>query len=256
MKLSRSHVLVIPSYNPGPVVLDVVSELTRRPFGIPIWVMIDGSDDGTPEQLAELAETSDHLRLFRFPENRGKGTVMLAAAKQALDQGFTHLLSFDSDGQHPADDVAAFLQTSNQRPDAMVLGKPKFGREAPIERVWWRKLANILTGIFTLGGNIGDCLFGMRIYPVERLVSAMESTRWARRFDFEPEMVIRLSWLGTPAINIPTPVRYLKREEGGVSHFRYGRDNLLLSAMYFRLMLGFLIRLPKLIRRRLQAALA
>ena len=245
---SSSHLIVIPSYNPGPIVLDVVRSLAHH--GLPIWIMIDGSDDGSPEQLAKLAKSLERVRLFPFSENRGKGTVMLEAAQRAHAEGFTHLLSFDSDGQHPPDRVPRFLELSRQHPDAMILGTPQFGREAPIERVWWRKAANFWTAVVTLGGGIADSLFGMRIYPVDRLKEAMESTKWARRFDFEPEVAVRLSWSGTPAINLPTPVRYLNREEGGVSHFRYIRDNLLLFAMYVRLFVGALLRLPNLLGQR------
>jgi hypothetical protein len=42
----------------------------------------------------------------------------------------------------------------------------------------------------------------------------------------------------------------LSAEEGGVSHFRYGRDNALLTWMHLRLMLEFVLRLPSLLLRR------
>ncbi len=248
MKPSSTHVIVVPSYNPGVVVEDVVRSLAN--IWAPVWVMIDGSDDGSPERLATLAETLPSVTLFRFTENRGKGSVMLEAVRRAEAEGFTHLLSFDSDGQHPADCITTFLTLSQEQPDAMILGKPKFGAEAPIERVWWRKIANGWTAFITLGGGIGDCLFGMRVYPVGALRQALESTRWARRFDFEPEVTVRLSWQGVPAHNLDTPVRYLNREEGGISHFRYGRDNLLLFGMYLRLTMGMLRRLPVLLAHR------
>ena len=48
-------------------------------------------------------------------------------------------------------------------------------------------------------------------------------------------------------------VKYIPIAEGGVSHFRYGRDNVLLTWMHARLLAGFLIRLPLLIARRLTA---
>ena len=79
----------------------------------------------------------------------------------------------------------------------------------------------------------------------------MQRTRWMRRFDFDPEAVVRLSWAGVPAVNLPAPVRYFSRADGGVSHFNYWRDNVLLTAMYLRLAPGWLIRLPLLIARRI-----
>ena len=71
-----------------------------------------------------------------------------------------------------------------------------------------------------------------------------------RRFDFDVEAVVRLSWRGVPAINLPAPVIYLRPEEGGVSHFHYVRDNVLLTWMHARLLLGFMLRLPMLLLRR------
>ncbi|MDO9467208.1 MAG: hypothetical protein Q7J36_07890, partial [Thiobacillus sp.] len=61
----------------------------------------------------------------------------------------------------------------------------------------------------------------------------------------------RLCWRGVRPINLPAPVKYLRADEGGVSHFNYLRDNTLLSWMHLRLMLGFLLRLPLLLLRRL-----
>jgi hypothetical protein len=70
----------------------------------------------------------------------------------------------------------------------------------------------------------------------------MRRTRWMRRFDFEPEAAVRLVWDGVPTVNMAAPVRYLTPGEGGVSHFRYGRDNVLLTFMHARLVVGALLR--------------
>jgi hypothetical protein len=55
-------------------------------------------------------------------------------------------------------------------------------------------------------------------------------------------------------VNKPIAIRYFRPEEGGVSHFHYGRDNLLLAGMHARLMLGFLLRLPALLLRRARSS--
>jgi hypothetical protein len=62
---------------------------------------------------------------------------------------------------------------------------------------------------------------------------------------------VRLAWRGIKPVNLAAPVKYLTAEEGGVSHFRYGRDNALLSWMHLRLMLEFVLRLPALLWRRM-----
>ena len=57
--------------------------------------------------------------------------------------------------------------------------------------------------------------------------------------------------IGVTPFNIAAPVKYLTAAQGGVSHFRYGRDNALLSWMHSRLLVGFVLRLPLLVARRL-----
>ena len=78
----------------------------------------------------------------------------------------------------------------------------------------------------------------------------MRAQPWMRRFDFDPEAGVRMAWRGVPAINVPAPVKYLKPGEGGVSHFNYLRDNVLLTWMHARLLAEFVVRLPWLLWRR------
>ena len=245
---SNSHLVLIPSFNPGPNVYGTVRAALSQ--WSPVWVVVDGSTDGTGEGLQALAREVDGLRVLVLPENRGKGSAVLEGLTQAAQAGFTHALTMDSDGQHPADLIPAFMEASRQRPMAMVLGKPVFGAEAPALRVKGRKVSNGWANLETLWMGIGDSLYGFRVYPIAPLMRIMRKHRFMRRFDFDPEAVVRLCWAGVWPVNIDAPVRYLSAEEGGVSHFDYLRDNVLLTWMHTRLFLGFLVRLPLLAWRR------
>ncbi|MGH8730104.1 MAG: glycosyltransferase family 2 protein, partial [Burkholderiales bacterium] len=121
----------------------------------------------------------------------------------------------------------------------------------PRLRVVGRRISNWWANLETLWAGIGDSLFGMRVYPAAALLQLMESQRWMRRFDFDVEAAVRLVWRGVRPVNLRAPVRYFRPEEGGVSHFNYLRDNALLSWMHARLFVGFWIRLPLLISRKL-----
>jgi len=209
----------------------------------PVWVVVDGSTDGTTDRLRAAAATDAGLRLLVLPRNRGKGAAVLVGLRAAAEAGFTHALTFDADGQHPAADIFRFMAASRDAPPAMILGVPVFGPEAPALRVGGRRISNALVGLET-GGAVDDCLFGFRVYPIAPLLAVMQRTRWMRRFDFDPEAAVRLIWAGVPAVNLPAPVRYLPKAEGGVSHFRYGRDNVWLSWMHLRLLAAWLLRRP------------
>ncbi len=242
---STSHLVLIPSYNSGAKVYETVAQ--ARAQWSPVWVVIDGSTDGTTAVLQDMAVQDAGLRVMVLPHNQGKGAAVLHGLDQAAMQGFTHVLCMDSDGQHPAQLIPSFMQCSQSTPAAMVLGVPVFDASAPALRVQGRKISNWWANLETLWAGIGDSLYGFRVYPVEPLRAVMQGQRWMRRFDFDPEAAVRLCWRGVPPVNLPAPVKYLLAHEGGVSHFNYRRDNLLLSWMHFRLMIGFGLRLPLLI---------
>lgn len=246
---SSSHLVMIPSYNPGSKVDATVRE--ARAQWNPVWVVIDGSTDGSTERLRAMATTDPGLRIIELPQNRGKGAAVLEGLTAAAAAGFTHVLTMDSDGQHPAHCIPDFMQASARDPACMVLGKPVFDSAAPQLRVKGREISNWWANLETLWMGIGDSLFGFRVYPIAPLEQIMRSQRWMRRFDFDPEAVVRLAWAGVRPINLPAPVRYFRTDEGGVSHFRYFRDNRLLTWMHTRLFIGFLLRLPRLVVRRL-----
>ena len=243
-----THLVLIPSYNTGAKLLETVH--AARQYNFPVWVVIDGSTDGSATTLQQEAQ-NDRFRVIVLPENRGKGAAVYEGLRLAAAEGFTHVLTMDADGQHPHDQIPAFMALSQANPGAMILGRPVFDETAPWERIWGRKIANALAYLQTWGSGIGDCLCGFRVYPIAPLREVMEKTRWMRRFDFDPEAAIRLSWKGVRPITHPIPVRYFTPAEGGVSHFRYRRDNILLGYMYLRLLGGFLCRLPRLIANRL-----
>lgn len=244
---SLTHLVLIPSYNPGPKVLATVCAALAQ--WSPVWVVVDGSNDGSTALLQKLATEETGLKVIVLPENRGKGSAVLEGISLAEQAGFTHALTMDSDGQHPAELIPQFMAAAQARPECMVLGKPVFAADAPALRVNGRKVSNGWANLETLWMGIGDSLYGFRVYPIAPLKNIMQRNRFMRRFDFDPEAVVRLCWAGVRPINIDAPVRYFRPEEGGVSHFRYLRDNTLLTWMHTRLFIGFVLRLPVLIWR-------
>jgi glycosyltransferase involved in cell wall biosynthesis len=234
------HVVLIPSYNTGSRLFDTVAAVRR--CGLPVIVVIDGSSDGSAESLVRL--TADDSALFAcvLPSNQGKGAAILHGLAFARTQGFTHALTMDADGQHSTAHIGTLIALSLAHPDCMVLGRPLFDASAPWVRIFGHKIANLCTALLTPRGAIGDSLFGFRVYPINPLIAAFASSAGMRRFDFDSEAAIRLCWQGIRSVNVTTPVRYFRRDEGGVSHFRYLRDNLLLGAMYCRLSAALVVR--------------
>lgn len=235
------RLVILPSFNSGPLLARTARAALQH--WAPVWVVLDASTDASVPEIKALAQTEPDLKVIDLPENQGKGGACLVAMKDAQREGYTHALVMDADGQHPADKITEFMELSQATPGAMILGEPIFAADAPPERVNGRRVGNSFTHLETLWGGIHDSLFGFRLYPLKEAVSIMESIRTARRFDFDTELAVRLFWAGVRPINRRVPVTYPERTSGGVTHFRYLRDNLLLAGTHTRLCLLLLPRL-------------
>jgi glycosyltransferase involved in cell wall biosynthesis len=248
----QTHLVLIPSYNTGGRLFQTIAEARAR-WGA-VLVVVDGSTDGTGAKLQRMATDDPGLRVLIQPRNFGKGAAILEGLRAAAASGFTHVLTMDADGQHPASAIPEFMAVSQANPAALILGVPVFDASAPRLRVVGRRVSNWWANLETLWVGIDDSLFGFRVYPIADLRNVMERSRWMRRFDFDAEAAVRLCWRGLRPIAKPASIRYLRPDEGGVSHFNYVRDNLLLSWMHARLFFGFLLRLPLLVARRLKSS--
>ncbi|MDX2080827.1 MAG: glycosyltransferase family 2 protein [Terrimicrobiaceae bacterium] len=236
------RLVILPSYNSGAQLRKTVEAV--RTVWSPVWVVVDGSTDGSDRGL----EDGHGLRVLRLSRNGGKGAAILHAFDEAQRCGYDHALVMDADGQHPVERVRPFMEASRENPGWLIAGVPVFGPDAPVERVKGRLVGNTLATIETLGRGARDSLFGFRVYPIRPSLSILQSTRGARRFDFDTVLAVRLAWLGVPTCNLEAPVVYPDHGEGGVTHFRYVRDNLLLARVHVGLFFGMFLRIPRLLR--------
>lgn len=248
------HCVIIPSYNTGPLLADTVCGALEA--WQPVIVVIDGSTDGSETALRGIGRDDSGLHIVQLPSNGGKGAAVLAGLDHAASLGCTHAAVFDADGQHEAADLPRMMHLSQIHPEAMILGVPVFGSEAPGLRVHGRRVGNFWANLETWWGGIGDSLFGFRVYPVAAAQDILRSIRGGRRFDFDTQLAVRLYWAGVPPLNVPTRVRYPATSDGGVSHFRYLSDNLLLVRVHAGLLLHSFLLAPRLVRFRRRGPLA
>jgi glycosyltransferase involved in cell wall biosynthesis len=244
MTPSQTHLVIIPSYNPGNKLLETARQALT--CWRPVWVVVDGSTDGSTATLAEMNVPENGLRVLLLERNLGKGSAVLHALIAADREGFTHALVLDADGQHSAAHIDTFMRASQNNPAAMILGVPQFDTDAPPARRLGRRVGNWWANLETLWGGIEDSLFGFRVYPIQKSVRILQSICGARRFDFDTEVAVRLFWAGVPPVNLPAPVRYFQPTEGGTSHFNYWRDNWLLIRRHTLLVLEMLPQMRRI----------
>jgi polyprenyl-phospho-N-acetylgalactosaminyl synthase len=220
---------LIPTYD-NPRTLRAVVERVRAQVA-DVVVVDDGSAEPGRREAARLAE--DGLaRVTRRARNGGKGAAVKTGFRFAHELGYTHALQVDADGQHALADIPRFLEAAARAPEALILGAPIYDHTAPRGRLVGRKITLFWTRVEAGRDVIADPMCGFRVYP---LAAALAAPRTGDRMDFDIEIAVRMAWMGVPIVNLPTKVRYLSREEGGVSHFRMFRDNVRISWMHTRL---------------------
>ena len=69
-----THLVLIPSYNPGAQVLNTVRQ--ARAKWNPVWVVVDGSTDDSVALLRDLAAADPGLRVIERATNGGKGEAV------------------------------------------------------------------------------------------------------------------------------------------------------------------------------------
>lgn len=239
--------VLITIYDHPDTIYDVVSGLA--PMRLPCLIVDDGSAEPTRKALRQVCEAFPFVEVHTRARNGGRGAALKTGYRWAHDRGFTHALQLDADGQHDPSEAPRLLQASRAHPTALVLGDPIFDESAPRSRLYGRLVSRFWVWVDTWSFDVHDPLCGMRCVPLRETVRILDRAACGDFMDFDPELTVRLSWADVPIVNVPTHVRYF---EEGVSHFRMVRDNVRLSLRYTRLFLGMLLRIPRLVRRRLQ----
>jgi glycosyltransferase involved in cell wall biosynthesis len=210
--LTEGTFAVIPAFNAGPRLAEVVRKTSRWLGPDRVLVVDDGSEDGEPGRLrAEGAWIVEHA------VNQGKGAALRTGFAAVLKRGARGVLTVDADGQHDPDWIPRFLEAAAE--GDIVLGSRM---RDPGPMPWLRVIVNRLTSAVVsrmAGTRITDSQSGFR-WIAARVLRAVPLE--SRRFDAESEILIKAACLGFRIREIPMPAVY----EGELSKVHPVRDTL------------------------------
>ena len=196
--------LVLPVYDPGPALARTVAALAA--FGLPMYLADDGSGEETRWELRRLAAGEPLIRLLSLTPNRGKGAAVMRGLRQAFRDGFSHALQVDSDGQHDARAVAAFLALGRAHPSAVIAGVPHYDESVPASRKFGRYASHLWVWIHTRSLDIQDSLCGFRLYPLEPTIALMDREPIPRQSRASGRQSAKASPFGKLCSITPSPV--------------------------------------------------
>lgn len=223
-------VAVAPTYNNARTLPDIIHRIES--LGLPVIVVDDGSSDGTADVLSAWRSVRpDSSHVIVHPINRGKAAALRSAFAYAIDAGFTHAITIDTDGQLSPEDIPALLDLSQKRPTGLIVGvRDIHAADYPRRSCVGRRVSNLLVWIES-GLRVADSQCGLRVYPLN-LVASIKCA--AEHFGFETEIITRAAWAGVPVIGGPVACRYLPPGER-VSHFKPWLDSVRSARMHCRL---------------------
>jgi len=148
---------VIPAFNEGGAINDVISSIPSE-YGI--ICVDDGSSDST---AAEVART--RALLVRHPINLGQGAALQTGFDFAVRRpSMKYVVTFDADGQHRIEDVAAMLDRIKETNVDVVMGSRFLGGaiNMPFSKRMILKLAIKFSNLST-GVRLTDTHNGLRV---------------------------------------------------------------------------------------------
>lgn len=203
-----------------------------------LLVINDGSTDSTKDILDGY---KGRIRRIDFQANKGKGDALLAGFEYAKKNGFRHIITIDSDGQHFPEELPSFVDKIKTYPDSLIMGARGMKEAgAPNKSSFGNKISNFWYYVET-GNRLSDTQTGYRSYPVEGLKKVKLFTH---KFELEIEVIVKLAWKGFSVHSLPVQVKYDPDER--VSHFRPFKDFTRISILHTYLTtLTLLWYLPK-----------
>jgi polyprenyl-phospho-N-acetylgalactosaminyl synthase len=121
-------VFLIRAYNEATRILSVIEAIFAAGY-TQILVVDDGSTDGTDHLLSDLVDKNT-IHYVHHVTNRGAGAALetgFAYIRQhAWDHSWTHLVTFDADGQHDVADIDKYIDAFAKDPKLDIVFGSRF----------------------------------------------------------------------------------------------------------------------------------
>jgi len=166
--------VLVPAYNEAPTVAEVVKKAREISSDYHVFVVDDGSNDGT----SRLARESG-AEVVTLPFHCGGRWAVIIGYRIAILNRYKYLVKVDADGQHKVSDINRLLANLTQGTDVVVgsryLPSEDNGevRDSRIKH-WGRILSSAVISM-TVGMKITDVTSGLRAWRCDVLKDLLDS---------------------------------------------------------------------------------
>lgn len=223
--------VLIPAWQPGPQLIELVSSLLKR--GITLIIIVD--DGSRPESQAIFSELRSYssVVVLRHASNMGKGRSLKYGLHYILKEHdlIQGVVTADADGQHTVQDIVQIAQALQASP-RFFLGSRSFEGNVPFRSYLGNSITRMV--FFLLSGcRVKDTQSGLRGFPRQMIPELL--TLDGDRYEFEMIELAYLCRQGILPIEIPIETVYI--EGNRASHFNPLIDSI---RIYFVLLRFYL----------------
>jgi glycosyltransferase involved in cell wall biosynthesis len=219
--------IVIPVYNEGPTIAELLRRVFASPIPTEVIVVDDASTDGTGDELERL-KTQYPIKLLRHERNQGKGA--------ALRTGFAavtgdYVIIQDADLEYDPREYPALMTPLLEDRADVVFGSRFAGGPHRVLYYWHAvgnrfltTLSNMLTNL-----NLSDMEVGYKCFRRELLDRL---TIKSNRFNFEPEFTAKVARLRLRIYEVPISYAGRTYQEGKKIGWRDGVQAIMAIIRY------------------------
>jgi glycosyltransferase involved in cell wall biosynthesis len=194
--------ILIPVYNEARTLRTIVRRVLASPVGLPMELVCvdDGSRDGSPQILDELAAADPRIRVFRQPHNMGKGAAIIRAIREMT--GDIGLIQ-DADLEYDPTDYPALVAPIVEGKADAVFGSRFASASQRKILLYWHGVANhFLTWLTNILNDIN--LTDMETcYKAVRADILKQTPLYSNRFGIEPELTTKLAQWNIRLYEVP-----------------------------------------------------
>lgn len=224
--------LVIPSYNAGAGLGDVLATLRRELASVDSWEIIVVSDGSTDETVPVAERFAEHgVRVLHHPRRIGKGHALRVGLLEARGRyvGF-----IDADGDIAPDAIRPFLEIMRLYEPDIVVGSKRHPlsevRYPPVRRVMSWTYHRLVRVLFRL--NVRDTQTGLKLIR-RKTLAAVLPLMLEKRYAFDLELLVVARSLGFRRV-FEAPVRIDFRFSSHVDLRAVARILLDTGAIFYR----------------------
>lgn len=206
---------VIPAYQPGAALADLVRDLAASPEVGAIVVVNDGSARECDSVFAEVCDTPKATVLVHAV-NLGKGAALKTGLNHCLaayrDEAV--IVTADADGQHLPADILSVAREACRRRESLILGARRFDTKTPLRS----RFGNVLTRFvlrLAVGCALRDTQTGLRAIPLALVPKLLKLPTTG--YEFELDMLVLCKQMGIPIHEVEISTVYL--DGNASSHF-------------------------------------